>query len=184
MKKILFLFSLLTSSSLLATPVNMACVTEYPTTSFIAMTDGDTINFRLFHHNGVQFMPIWSNVITPNDLPMLNEVAQVLSDLGTDLNFSMPVDSCEVQDGFLINCFGNQPAIDINGHKVALWSVYTKQDTETSFAGEFSNVWTSMAIDVDGKSYYLPMKYSEFECYKDFNGSGIKKYIKSKKLFL
>ena len=90
MKKMLILASLLMSSSLMATPVNMLCITEYPTTSFVAMTEGDTINVRLFHHNGTQFMPIWSNVITPNDLPMLNEVASVLSDLGTDLKFSMP----------------------------------------------------------------------------------------------
>lgn len=177
---ILTLFSAMTAT---ASPVNMACITEYPTTTFIGQTEGDKINFRLIHHNGVKYMPIWSSVITPNDLSVLTEVASVLSDLGDELTFSMDEKNCNV-DGLLINCFGSDEVQEIGGHKVTMWGVYTSATTDTSFAGIYNYIWSTMALDIDGKSYYVPMRYGENECFKDWNAKGLNKKIKAKNLFL
>lgn len=183
MKLLTALLSLIVSAGASAAPMNMACVTEHPTTSFVGVTENDTITFHLIHHNGVKYMPVWSNVLTPNDLPVIQEAANVLSELGNHLTFTMPEKSCEV-DGFMINCFGTQPAQVINGHKVSLWSVYTKFDTETSFAGEYNYIWSSMGLDIDGKTYWVPMKYSNYECFEDWSAKALKTKAKTKKLFL
>ena len=183
MKKWIVLLSLVASSSLLAAPVNMACVTEYPTTSFVAFSEGGDLNIRLIHHNGVKFMPIWSSIITPNDLPVITETASILSELGNELNFTIPAKACGV-DGMMMNCFGRSEEQVINGHKVNLWSVYTKLENEKSFAGEYNYVWSSLAIDVDGKSYWIPMKYYDYECFQDTSVRGIKAKAAAKNLFL
>lgn len=185
MKKMLVLASLfLSSTSWAKTPINMACVTEWPTTSFVAFTEADTITVRLIHHNGTKYMPVWNNVITPNDIPIITEAANTLAELGSDLEFKMPASACEKLDGMLISCFGTQPPQDINGHKVSLWSVYTSESFDRSFAGEYAYVYTSLALDVDGKTYYVPMKYGSHECIKDLGKNGLKKHLNSKNLFL
>lgn len=183
MKKLFALLSLIASGSLMAAPVNMACVTEHPTTSFVAFTEGENINVRLIHHNGVKYMPVWSNIITPNDLPVISETANILSELGNSMNFTIPASSCEV-DGMMINCFGHSGVQEINGHKVNLWAVYTKIENERSFAGEFNSIWSNLAIDVDGKSYWIPMKYYDYECFKEWSAKGIKAKAATKNLFL
>lgn len=185
MKKIMTgVLALLMSSNVWSTPVNMACITEYPTTSFVALTENDTINFRLIHHNGTKYMPVWNNVITPNDISIISEAANLLGDLGPELNFTMPEKSCEVMDGMLINCFGSSPVVEMNGHKVSLWAVHTKEVTESSFAGTYDYVVTSMALDIDGKTLHVPMKYGNNECFKDFYSQNLKNKMKVKNVFL
>ena len=129
-------------------------------------------------------MPIWNNVITPNDLSVIAETGKLLSDLGPDISFSMPVESCEVQDGFLINCFGSSPTTEMGGHQVRMWSAYTKETQDVSFAGVYSYVTTNIALDIDGKSYHIPMRYGSDECVKDLFARNITKKLKSGNLIL
>lgn len=66
-------------------------------------------------------MPIWGNIITPNDLPVIQEAANALYDLGSFLEFRMPAKAYEQMDGMLINCFGTQPAVEMGAsHMVSL----------------------------------------------------------------
>jgi hypothetical protein len=174
-----FLFSSLT----FAAPINMACMTEYPTTTFVARTIGNNITFDLIHHNGVKWMPIWSNVVVPNDLPVLNDTGLTLGELGSRLEFTMPESSCQA-DGQLINCFAIQAPIEINGHKVSLWAVHSKAVNEKSFAGEYNYIYTSMALDIDGKSYYVPAKYTDTECMSLNSSQEVTEKVKSINLFL
>lgn len=185
MKKILGLCLLLISNTIWASsPINMACVTEFPTTSFVAFTEGEELTIRVIHHNGVKFMPIWNGIITPNDLPTITEAANALYDLGNLLEFKIPVSDCEKMDGTLMNCFSSRPATEINGHLVRLWSVYTLESVEKSFAGEFAWTYTSVGLDVDGKSFYIPMRYASGECFQSLNSSGLKAKALNKKLIL
>lgn len=166
--KYLLLTFVLFSSSLFADELNMGCVTEIPTTTMIAQTKDGVVNFQLIHHNGVKYMPIHSGVITPNDLGTLSDRASILADLGDNLEFTMPASACQV-DGVLFKCFGAQPAQSIGGHQVSIWSAYSSQYDDASMMGIYSYVTTTLAIDIDGKSFYLPMKYFQNECFKDFN---------------
>lgn len=185
MKKIFALAALVfTQVSFAATPINMACVTEFPTTSFIAYTEGEDVTVRIIHHNGPKYMPIWSSIITPNDLPTINEAAQALYDLGSLLEFKMPAKACERIDGKLINCFGTQPPVDINGHKVSLWALHTMETNERSFAGEFSWINSSVALEVDGKTFHVPMRYASYECFEGFSKTDLKSKLQAKNLFL
>ena len=183
MKKFLTIASLLISVNVFA-GINMACVTEIPTTSFVAMTEGDETIIRLIHHNGPKYMPIWGNIITPNDLPNIQEAANALYDLGSVLDFKMPAKACEQLDGMLINCFGTQPAVEMGGHQVSLWAVHTSESVEKSFAGEYAYVKSSLSLDVDGKTFHVPMKYSDYECFKANSASELRARLKSKNLFL
>lgn len=173
--KFLSMLALLSTTAFAAEPINLLCVTEIPTTSFVAETKGDVLTIRLIHHNGVKFMPIHNGLITPYDLGTLSDRADVIADLGEDLNFEIPLDKCEAQDNYLFNCFKSMPSKKINGHDVSIWSVYTSRTVDQSFAGEFKYIQTSIAIDVDGKSYHLPMKYGENECYPNFEKSKLLK---------
>lgn len=184
MKMMTGVLALIMSANVWSAPVNMACITEFPTTSFVALTENDTINFRLIHHNGTKYMPVWNNVITPNDLSIISDAADLLSELGPELNFTMPEKNCEVMDGMLMNCFGNSPEVVMNGHKVNLWAVHTKEVTETSFAGTYEYVITSMALEIDGKTLHVPMKYGSHECFKDFYSKNLRQKIKTKNVFL
>lgn len=183
MKKLMAIALLLVTTNAFSA-INMGCVTEIPTTSFVAMTEGDDVIIRLIHHNGPKYMPIWGNIITPNDLPVIQEAANALYDLGSFLEFKMPKTACAQMDGMLINCFGTTPTQEIGGHTVSLWAVHTAESVERSFAGEFSNVRTSLALDIDGKSFHVPMKYSDYECFKDSSANGLRTRLKSKNLFL
>lgn len=165
MKKIIVMMTLL-SGSVFSADLNFSCMTESPTTTFIAQTQNGTVQFDLVHHFGVKYMPIHNGVITPNDLGTLSDRASLLADLGDHLTFTMPAESCQVE-GNLFNCFSSQPALDIGGHKVSIWAAYNTIYDETSLSsGTFSYVTTNLAIEVDGQSLFLPMRYFGEECYQ------------------
>ena len=170
MKRILFSLLIMCMSSAFATDLNVGCVTETPTTSMIAQTKNSIVTFLLVHHYGVKFMPIHNGVITPNDLGTLQDRASILADLGDRLEFTMPASTCQV-DGLMFNCFGSQPTQTIGGHEVRIWAAYSSLIDEATMSGVYSYVTTNLAIEVDGQSYYLPMKYDQTECFKDFNKS-------------
>ncbi|MFA6238608.1 MAG: hypothetical protein WC635_14840 [Bacteriovorax sp.] len=170
------LLAFLFSTNLFATDLNLGCVTEIPTTSLIAQTKDGVVEFNLIHHNGVKYMPIHNGVITPYDLETLSTRADILADLGDNLVFTMPASACQV-DGVLFNCFGAQPAQNIGGHQVSIWAAYSSTYDDVSLIGIFPFVTTNLAIEVDGKSYYLPMRYNQAECFKDFKKSKLLKSI-------
>lgn len=165
---IAILFSFFVIADSFAVDLNLGCMTETPTTTLIVQTKNGIVQFDLYHHFGVKYMPIHNGVITPNDLGTLSDRASLLADLGDHLTFTMPAEACQM-DGMIFNCFGSQPAIEIGGHKVSFWSAYSSTYDEVSSAGIFSYVTTNLGIDVDGQTLFLPMKYSGEECYKEFS---------------
>lgn len=162
---IIFFFSI----DIAKAAIDMACMTEIPTTTFIAQTEKDILKIELIHHNGVKFMPIYNGVITPNDLGTLQDKASLLAYLGDHLKFEIPLSKCQKMSDYLFNCFGSVPAVDINGHQVSIWSVYTAFNNEKSFAGEYNYYQTSISLDIDGESINIPMKYGESECVKELS---------------
>jgi hypothetical protein len=158
----LFFFTILLQT-VHAADVNMACSTELPSTTVNAQTNNGIVTIDLIHNIGVKFMPIHMGIITPDDLGMLSDRASLLADLGDHLSFDLPSSACQVT-GLLIYCFGNSEVKIINGHKVNLWAAYTSQYDEVTINGVYSYVTTDLAIEVDGESIHLPMKYSKDEC--------------------
>lgn len=156
--------------------IDFGCVTEYPTTTFIAQTVDDYVHLQLIHHNGVKYAPVWHNLITINDLSTISEHANRLADLGDHLKFSMPADKCQM-NGRQLYCFGFQPSVTINGHEVSLWAAYTAEHSESSHAGDYSYITTTLALDIDGKTHFVPMKYADYECYQNFKKTSAAKKL-------
>ena len=175
MKKIALILALFIQSNAFA--IDFGCVTEYPTTTFIAQTVDDYVQLQLIHHNGVKYAPVWQSLITMNDISTITEHANRLADLGDHLKFSMPAEKCQM-NGVQLNCFGFQPTVIINGHEVSLWAAYTSEQTDSSHAGDYSYVTTTLALDIDGKTHFVPMKYASYECF-----NGFKKNAALKKLY-
>lgn len=171
------LIALLSLISLNSYAIEYGCITEHPTTTFIAQTEDDYVQFQLIHHNGVEYAPVWSSLITLNDIPTIQKRAELLAELGDYLKFAMPAKNCQL-NGMQLNCFGTQAPIEMNGHKVSLWSVYTSETHESSHAGEFDYIITTMALDIDGETAFVPMKYANYECF-----NGFRKRAEFKKLF-
>lgn len=144
--------------------MDMTCVTEFPTTTFILRDDGKELHTQVIHHNGAKYMPIFDGLATPQDLGILHERANVLTDLPTNLTFTWPLDKCSVQDEMIQSCFGATAIQEYNGHKVNAWSLSTSWLTEKTPYGKFNSRKVNLNIDVDGKSYSIPMKYAEDEC--------------------
>lgn len=176
MKKIFT--AILTLLSLNVHAIDFGCVTEYPTTTFIAQTVDDYVQIQLIHHNGVKYAPVWSNLITINDISTIAEHANRLANLGDHLKFAMPADKCQL-NGVQLYCFGFQPSVTINGHEVSLWAAYTSEQTDSSHAGDFSYITTTLALDIDGKTHFVPMKYGSHECFNGFKKqAALKKILK------
>lgn len=171
------LLALLALTSLNTYAIDFGCVTEHPTTTFLAQTEDDYVQIQLIHHNGVKFAPVWNSLITINDIYTIKEKAELLADIGNYLKFSMPADKCQM-NGLQLNCFGSQPPVEMNGHKVSLWSVFTSEIHESSHAGEYDYITTTLALDIDGETAFVPMKYANYECY-----NGFKKKTEFKNLF-
>lgn len=68
-----------------AKPIVMACVTEFPSTSFDIETAGDKLNIQIINHNGPRYMPIYEGLITLEDLASLKESADVMQRLGSEI---------------------------------------------------------------------------------------------------
>jgi len=168
MQNLLFLFiSLFSLASFAADKMDMACMTEFPSTTFVVREQGDTVIVEVFNHNGPQYMPVFDGVATPNDMALLQSKANVQSKLYTIQRFEWPRSRCKIEDKMVKTCMGNTDEQDQNGLKVKGWSFSSSEVTEKSFAGTYTSYKLSVDFSIDGKSYSIPMKYSPNECYED-----------------
>lgn len=158
------LLLLLPSFSWAEDKLNLTCVTEIPTTSFFVKDNGESVSVEMFNHNGTSYMPIFDGLATPNDLRLLKQKAKVLSSLGNNLHFNWPRAKCTEQEDLVQQCFGSTEVQKINGHNVKAWSFNSSLVMEKTAMGKFNSYKLILNLDVDGNSYYIPMKYSENEC--------------------
>ncbi len=154
----------LTQFSHAAEKINLLCMTEIPTTSFVVRDVEENTVVEVFHHNGTKYMPIFDGVATPNDVPTLVQKAQILSDLGNYMRFEWPREKCKKQEDLVSECFGSTEVQDLYGHKVKAWLFDSSLLMEKSLAGKFNSYKVTLNLDVDGQSLSIPMKYDVSEC--------------------
>lgn len=163
-----FLLSSLFFSSLaaMAAPnsMNMICVTEVPTTSFVVEESGDKLVVDVIHHNGAEYAPIFDSAVTPSDLTTLATHAKLIKDLGTHQRFEFPKDKCKKDDTLIVSCIGDTPVQTINGRKVEAWGFYTSQQVDKSSYGKFSYTKVTLSMEVDDVDVKIPMRYYEGDC--------------------
>ncbi|KYG61770.1 hypothetical protein AZI85_05990 [Bdellovibrio bacteriovorus] len=157
----IILFSLASAAS---NKMDMACVTEFPSTSFVVREAADTVIVEIFNHNGPQYRPVYDGVVTPNDLGTIAKRANVVSKLPTILRFEWPRTKCEYHGPLVKSCMGTTDEQDVNGFKVSGWSFTSSEVTEKTFAGDFKSHKVAVHFSVDGSSYSVPMTYQEHDC--------------------
>lgn len=167
MTRIIFTSLMLLSTGVRAQEIKMTCVTEFPTTSYFIRETDKKVVVEIFHHNGTEYSVVSDGLVTPHDLPLINQRAQWLTALGTFLRFEWPREKCEVQGDMLFSCMSfSEPQI-INGHKVRSWSVYTTLESQQSFAGTYEYRRLNVGIEVDGQTVPIAMKYAANECHPE-----------------
>ncbi len=144
--------------------MDMTCVTEFPTTSFVIRDAGDKVSLQVFNHNGNQYMPIYDSLVTPHDLALLSAKAKVLLKLPETMKFEWPKEKCERQDEMIQTCMGITDEQEHNGTKVQAWSFGTSWATDKTAYGKFNYRKVSLHLTIDKQDYSIPMKYSESEC--------------------
>lgn len=160
--KLLISALILISTQALAAPINMACVTEFPTTSFVAETDGDDLVVKVIHHNGVGYMPLHGGVVTPNDLAVLSRKAENLGRLGDFYTLRWKSAKCGLIGSFL-SCYGGEDT-QIGDAKVSPWALYTSAHRSESNLGVFESMEVGLMLDIDGTTESFSMKYEKNEC--------------------
>ncbi|MNK06314.1 hypothetical protein D3C87_242090 [compost metagenome] len=159
--------------------MDLVCMTEVPTTTFLIQEVGSKVVVELFHHNGVKYAPIFDGVITSNDIGTISSYGQLLNDLGEHQRFEFPRDKCKKEEDMMLSCMGDTPIQNINGHKVEAWAFSTLQQMEKSTYGKYNYTKLTLNMQVDGKDVRVPMRYYEGEC-SDQLGLAAKKLLKRK----
>ncbi len=162
----LFLFCGLIAVAQTQKPLDVICITEYPSTTFIVREEGSKVRVKMIHHNGTQYMPIWGSLVTPADLPVLQKAANVLIPLGNSVEFTMDKKLCQLSSDFLFACVGRGDDFELNGVKVHPWAISSSEVTEQSALGTFAKRTMDLRLEIDGKSYSYPMNYYPTECFR------------------
>lgn len=153
MNRLTALFLFLIPACSYAAGIELTCVTEFPTTSFIVKQAEDGYVYaRMIQHNGTKYMPIFSGIIVPNDLPMLAEKAERLQKLATDMTFRWPAKNCVKHDDFRFECFGTDDSKEVNGTRIAPFALYTGRVKHDNIAGRYEELRVGMDFSVGERS--------------------------------
>ncbi len=146
------------------------CVTSpFATTSFAFSTEksGDTqrVKVSVKHHNGVQYAPFWDTQVVAEDLKMLTDKSNVILQLDSEINTSWSAKDCQWSGPNKVSCVGTGEAIKMKSNKtVEPWAFYSAVLKDSSFAGEFTYIQTTLLFYIDGQKYTFVSKYPEADC--------------------
>jgi hypothetical protein len=147
--------------------IKLTCVTtDFPTTSFVVETVGEEVHAHVIHHNGMKFMPIWSSIVVPNDLPMLSTKASELAKLGERYTVRFAKSSCTKTGDKMFNCF-NGIQTDHNGIKIRASALHTERVTHENIAGIYQEHWMHLTVGFDRQSHPISMKYQPGDCFEN-----------------
>jgi hypothetical protein len=165
MKKILTaLTALLVSAS--ASALTVACVTEWPTTSVYGFTEGDEFVVKVFHHNGEKYLPLYTGIITPNDLPQLQRKAELFTKLGRLYEFRYDLKDCTRVSDDIVSCIRGKET-EINGIRFRPFAMYTKRINTEYDLGSYEQIEVAFLLDFNGESQFFSMQYMKNECLQE-----------------
>lgn len=175
---------LLLPTLLLASPIafgqveakmDMICVTEFPTTSFIVEQNQDWVSVRVLHHNGPQYAPISNSLITLKDLEALKVQAEFIQSLGNQMDLKWKRSACNADRSDYFQCVGGAEDAVINKISIHPWALTVTEVEEKTLWGTYKKKNVSLRFstgaDSTRKDFQITMDYSEGDCVK----SGVKK---------
>jgi len=142
---------------------SLNCVTEYPTTSFVAQTENNIINVVMVNHNGKEFLPIHSGIITIYDLIFLQSKAEALSELPKELNFSFTPEQCQLFSDETFTCYKNFKADSANAVLVPI-SLQSMNITTQVGGNTYKEREVSIGLSNGTYTYNVNMRYTLDEC--------------------
>jgi hypothetical protein len=148
------------------TPINLTCITEVPSTSFVIWTEGKDLFGRVIYHFGSRFAPAINGIYTPNDLGVLAERASLVEKMQDVTTFRWPLSKCRRHDEFRFECFGTDDVQEgKNGEKLTPFALYTTRSSEDGIGGKWEYLSVTLTFQVDGKGDpSVQMKYPKDGC--------------------
>lgn len=152
----------LVSTGAMAGETVLSCVTELPTTSYLISDEGDHYNLHIYHHNGVDFMPVHKGMVVPKEIPNLAKRAQTLMTMGVRPVVRFEKKECE-QNGILWRCFTNKPKrlgeLDTESVYFAMGKLDSNYD-----GFKWSSIETFLILNVEGESMSVSLSFQEKDC--------------------
>ena len=153
------------SLSWASAPFELTCVTDPPTTSFVAQQRGDKVRVILAHHFGPAYAPIHRGLITGANLDTMAERARTVKETGSLIETEWPAESCAVAEDFVVRCAkADLPVQKINGSDFRPYAFDTTFVIEKNSFGKFHKVLLDFEYEVNGRSVRVPMSYDLSEC--------------------
>lgn len=142
------------------------CMTSpYPSTTFAFNTTKDQkVKVSVVHHNGLGYAPFWDSPVVAEDLKMLTDKSKVILDLDSELNTSWSVKDCQWMGAQKVSCVGNGEKVKMKSKTIEPWAFYSTVLKESSFAGDFTSIQTTLLFYIDGVKYIFVSKYPEADC--------------------
>lgn len=141
----------------------MSCVTEFPTTSYFLSEIEQGYELMVYHHNGVDFMPIHDGTVTLNQAPKLVERAEKMKKIGQQALVRFSKQQCSTEGGGLWRCYSKGEVL-LGGLKV--------KDVGFSMGAKFTNYqgyeWKSTEtffhLNLDGENLMIQLSFPEGAC--------------------
>ena len=144
--------------------LDLLCMTEFPTTSFIGETVNNRFNVRFVNSNGVKHMPIHSGLVTIEDIKLLEKRANVLKNLDDVSEFNFDVKSCTVYQDQTFRCANGSTFKTNNGTQFEAYSIRSSLVKIYFSDFQYDQVQVTASFIVNGETYDVPMNYGSLEC--------------------
>lgn len=162
LKRILGVGMVLASTGAMAGETVLSCVTEMPTTSYVISDEGDHYNLHIYHHNGVDFIPVHKGMVVPREIPNLAKRAQTLMTMGVRPVVRFEKSECE-NKGVLWRCFTNQPKR--LGELEAKTVYFAMGKLHSNYDGyEWTNIETFLILNIENESLTVSLPFQEKDC--------------------
>ncbi len=145
--------------------LDLVCVTEFPTTSFVIKEGPEKLNIRVIHHNGTKYMPIWEGIVVPNDIEQIQMAAETLQKLGNELDFEWNKKNCNKDEG-LLSCTGGAVDFEVGGLKVHPWALDQYHKTTVMQWGTFQQYNMALNFSIGDKNFRISNDFDVKECRK------------------
>lgn len=145
------------------------CMTSpFPSTTFAFNTEkagpDQRVKVSVVHHNGLAYAPFWDSAVVPEDLKMLSDKSKVILQLESELNTSWSAKDCQWSGVNKVSCVGTGESVKMKSKTVEPWAFYSAVLKESSFAGDFNYIQTTLLFYIDGQKYIYTAKYPESDC--------------------
>lgn len=144
--------------------MDINCITETPTTSFIGFTNKDKLKVRLVNSFGVKYMPISSSLITFNDLDLIKQRGQALQVLGSDSTFEFDLSRCQVFKDDNFSCLGNDKFKTESGEEVEAVQISSSRHSVKFNDMKYEQIQITASFKIRGEYQDMMMRYGLDEC--------------------